>query len=242
MEGPRFKIYQTCFAMIIFLGILIVTLVFIWTKVYLGGFGRSDDPLHHFNYHPVCAVIGLVIIYGKGILLFRTVSKKQKHILKWLHTILLLLVFILSVISLKTVFDSHDKRLVPIPNLYSLHSWIGLGTVILFSMQLLCGFLSFLYPGIHTTYRRSYMPYHRFFGITIFVLAVISCHSGIMEKVKGSLGKEYLNLPPAAFVANFLGVTITIYAVLVVFLAAMPQFRRMPLSDEDTILELHETI
>ncbi|XP_035227747.1 putative cytochrome b561 isoform X2 [Stegodyphus dumicola] len=219
MDYHSRSVYRTVYAIAMIFGLLSIVLVLIWTVKYLGGFAWQEDPLHQFNYHPVCAVIGMIVLYGKGLLLYRTMHYKPKIYLKLLHTLTLVVVFILAVISLKCAFDSHNYRSVPIPNLYSLHSWIGLVTVIFYSAQ--------------TTYRRQYLPYHQFFGITIFLLAVVSCHSGIMEKVKGSLGKEYLNMPAAGIVANFLGVSITIFSILVVYLAAMPQFKRNPLPEED---------
>ncbi|GIX94640.1 cytochrome b561 [Caerostris darwini] len=124
-----------------------------------------------------------------------------------------------------------------------MHSWIGLGTVILFSLQLFCGFLTFLYPGGSPLYRKIYLQYHQFFGTIIFILAILSCHSGIMEKVKASLDKEYLNLPPAAFIANFLGVSITVFAILVLYLVFIPQFKRKPQMEEENLhVELHNSI
>ncbi|CAL1295737.1 unnamed protein product [Larinioides sclopetarius] len=109
--------------------------------------------------------------------------------------------------------------------------------------KLFCGFVTFLYPGVKTSFRKMYLQYHQFFGTIIFILAILSCHSGIMEKVKASLGTEYLNLPAAAYVANFLGVSITVFAVLVIYLLFLPHFKRRPLPEEDKIcLELHENV
>ncbi|GFT15362.1 putative cytochrome b561 [Nephila pilipes] len=235
--------FKILFAIVTIFGILNVTLVLIWTFQYLGGFAWQDDPLHQFNYHPVCAVLGLVVLYGKGLLMYRTLHYKAKSTLKFLHTFTMFIVFVLAVISLKCAFDSHDLRKPPIPNLYSLHSWIGLGTVILFSLQLFCGFVTFLYPGAKAMQRKSYLQYHQFFGVIIFILSILSCHSGIMEKVKASLGKEYLDLPPAGYIANFLGVSLTIFAILVLYLVNTPQFKRRPLPEEDKItLELHDPL
>jgi len=52
---------------------------------------------------------------------------------KLLHAGLLLLSLILSVLGLCAVFDFHNKNQTP--NLYSLHSWVGICTTALFTAQ-----------------------------------------------------------------------------------------------------------
>lgn len=55
---------------------------------------------------------------------------------KLLHAGMLLLALILSILGLCAVFDNHNTQ--NIPNVYSLHSWVGISTVVLFASQVLC--------------------------------------------------------------------------------------------------------
>lgn len=53
--------------------------------------------------------------------------------MKFIHAGLNVLAFILAVISVAAVFDFHNAK--NIPNMYSLHSWVGLAAVILYPTQ-----------------------------------------------------------------------------------------------------------
>lgn len=93
-----------------------------------------------------------------AILVYRLFRNTQKIIVKIIHAVLLALALICASVGLKAVFDSHNLSKPPDVNLYSLHSWIGLSTVILFGLQWVTGFIFFLFPKLNEDYRRRYMP------------------------------------------------------------------------------------
>ena len=70
-----------------------------------------------------------------AMLLYRTQRNVRKQRLKLTHAGIMLFIILLMVIALVAVFDSHNLAPLPIPNMYSLHSWVGLTTVILFCCQ-----------------------------------------------------------------------------------------------------------
>lgn len=70
--------------------------------------------------------------------MFRNMRYTRKKQLKLLHAGCHVLTFVLTVIALVAVFDSHNLAVPPIPNLYTLHSWIGLTAVIMFCAQVIC--------------------------------------------------------------------------------------------------------
>jgi len=52
-----------------------------------------------------------------------------------------------------------------------------------YTLQLFSGFWCFLYPGAAERHREILAPYHVFFGISIFILAVATAVLGFCEKI-----------------------------------------------------------
>lgn len=117
-----------------------------------------------------------------ALLVYRLFRNVTKIYIKILHVVLHVAALIFSSIALKAVFDSHNLVLVPIPNLYSIHSWVGLSAFILFGLQWVLGFVSFLFPKLSEGFRRFYLPHHKFWGVVIFAMCCATCLMGITEK------------------------------------------------------------
>lgn len=71
--------------------------------------------------------------------MFRNVKKMY---IKVLHAGIQVSALIFAAVGLKAVFDFHNAK--NITNMYTLHSWIGLTTVVLFGLQV--GILLFISP------------------------------------------------------------------------------------------------
>lgn len=212
-------------------GIVTVILTGIWTGHYLDGFAWRSNPSLQFNWHPFLMNLGMIYLYGNGILMYRIFRNEPKIKLKLAHAAIMILVFILSVIALIAVFDFHNLK--QIPNMYSLHSWMGILTVILFLFQWLFGFITFLFPGLRDQIRASYLDVHVFFGLLIFVCACATALMGITEKAIFGLGKNYGARVASGLVANCIGISIFFFAILVVYLVVNPRFKRLTKLNQD---------
>lgn len=159
--------------------VISVFLVIVWGSEYLGGFDWSDAG-QRFNWHPVLMVVAFVFLYGNGMLVYRLMRNEAKPRLKLIHLTLNGLAFLLAIIGLIAVFSFHNEK--NIPNMYSLHSWIGLGTVILFGLNLVGGGLFFLLPQTPDHLRAIALPLHVYGGQAALALITVSIVSGTTEK------------------------------------------------------------
>ncbi|XP_060762653.1 lysosomal membrane ascorbate-dependent ferrireductase CYB561A3 isoform X1 [Neoarius graeffei] len=223
--------FYTAYLLCLVLSVVCVVLVISWNATYREGFSW-DGKNTQFNWHPVLMVIGLVVLYGNAAVVYRVPLTwiQDKLIWKIVHASLLLLALIFTIVGLCAVFDYHNAN--NIPNLYSLHSWVGILTSALFAAQWVVGFGAFLLPCSPVPLRVFVKPAHVWMGAIILVLSVVSCISGINEKLffalkKGTNGTlPYNQLPPEAVLGNSLGVVIVALALVVLKILSNQAWQR----------------
>ncbi|KAJ4833251.1 hypothetical protein Tsubulata_005084 [Turnera subulata] len=204
-----------------FLGLIVATLVLIWTVSYRGGLALvSDNKDLIFNVHPVLMVIGLILMNGEAMLAYKTVPG-TKNMKKLVHLTLQFLAFCLSLIGVWAALKFHNDK--GIDNFYSLHSWLGLACLFLFGIQWAAGFVTFWYPGGSRNSRANLLPWHVFFGVYIYGLAVATATTGFLEKVTFlQTNKVISRYSTEALLVNSLGVITIILGGFVILATVTP--------------------
>ncbi|KAL9268432.1 Transmembrane ascorbate ferrireductase 2-like protein [Drosera capensis] len=213
----RFPIYL----LIRGLGIAVAALVLIWTIHFRGGLALvSDNKDLIFNVHPVLMVISLLLLNGEAMLAYKTVSGAKRW-KKLVHLGLQSLAFFLALIGVWAALKFHiDKG---IDNFYSLHSWLGLACLFLFGIQWAAGFFTFWYPGGSRTSRAFLLPWHVFFGVYIYALAIAAITTGILEKATFlQTAKVITRYSSEALLVNSLGIFTVVLGGFVILAVISP--------------------
>ncbi|XP_027493092.1 DDB1- and CUL4-associated factor 17 isoform X5 [Corapipo altera] len=216
-------------------GFVSVILSFVWVFHYREGLSW-DGGAGEFNWHPVLLVTGFVFIQGIAIIVYRLpwTWKCSKLLMKFIHAGLNTIALILAIVSMVAAFEYHNAQ--NIPNMYSLHSWIGLTALIFYSLQLFFGFAVFLLPFAPVYLRALLMPIHVYSGLTIFATVIATALMGITEKLLFSLrDPAYSSSPPEATFVNCLGLLLVIFGLLILWMASRPHWKR-PLEENTKVL------
>lgn len=163
---------------------LIVFILLVYIVIsYWSGFEWSAE--HEFNYHPPFMILALLVLPVQAVLIYRISPTHNHYTNKLIHTAIHSSSIILLITGLIAVIQSHNDN--NIENWYSLHSWIGITTIILFSMNYTAGLITFLYPGLTQSIRKTLVPYHAFIGITVVCGSVCAIVTGLQERSTGRI-------------------------------------------------------
>ncbi|CAI5515246.1 unnamed protein product [Closterium sp. Naga37s-1] len=191
---------------------------FLSGRISGGASWDSQKPDAIFNYHPLFMIVGFVVVFGEGILAYRLLPLSRPA-RKVAHLVINGVALLLALVGVWAVFKFHSLK--SIPDLYSLHSWCGMGVLVLFALQWLSGFYAFFYPTTSLAARQSFMPWHTFLGVFIFCFALATASQGVLEKMTfrfvGGLDKR----GPEAIVANLLGLMIFAFGAIVIWTATV---------------------
>lgn len=207
-------------------GIVCIIFVLRWVLHYKEGLAW-DGGLAEFNWHPVLIVSGFIFLQGVAIIVYRLpwTWHISKLTMKFIHAGLNTLAFIFAVISMVAVFDFHNGA--KIPNMYSLHSWLGLMAVILYCLQLVLGVGMYLIPITPVSWRAAFMPLHVYGGLLLFASVIAVALMGITEKlIFGLSNPKYKDSPPEAIFVNILGVLLVVFGALILWIATRTSWKR----------------
>ncbi|KAI4324928.1 hypothetical protein MLD38_030370 [Melastoma candidum] len=192
-----------------------VVMVLVWCIYFMGGLAwEAPKKSLIFNIHPVLMLIGLVIIGGEAIMTFKALPLK-KEVKKIIHMVLHAIALVLGIIGIYAAFKFHNEE--SIVNLYSLHSWLGMGIIVLYGIQWIYGFLIFLFPGGSSAVRSESLPWHVILGLILFSLAVGNAVMGFLEKLVFLETYGLAKFGAEAYLVNFTAVVTVLYGVFVVF-------------------------
>ncbi|KAK8951146.1 putative ascorbate-specific transmembrane electron transporter 2 [Platanthera zijinensis] len=202
------------------LGVVAAVLVLFWCIHFRGGLAfEAVNKNLIFNLHPVFMLIGFIVIGGEAIISYKSLPL-SKEVKKLIHLILHATAIVLGIVGIWAAFKFHNDS--GIVNLYSLHSWVGIGTISLYGIQWIYGFLTFFYPGGAAGLRRSSLPWHVLFGLFVYVLAVATAELGFLEKLTFLQSGGLAKYGSEAFLVNFTALVVILFGAFVVISAVAP--------------------
>ena len=184
-----------------------LVLVVSWCTTSLGGIrfftaelvkGGDRDTKKLFNSHPLLMVLAYVVCMSEAILAYKAPISSMLIPLRWqrklIHAVMHTLAAIFIVMGLYSAFQSHNLAVPPIPNMYSLHSYVGLATAIATLAQYTASVLVFYIPGMSYRVRTFLMPIHLKLGVLVYAAGIATILVGIQEKSTflQTLGKKYV--------------------------------------------------
>lgn len=236
--------------------LIVLILVGHWVSTYLGGVASSPKELPDgsndtngiFNWHPILMTLGFVIFMTEAVLAYKapwstSFSRATRKLIHWvLHSCAALSICF----GLLAVFNSHNLKLpVPMPNLYSAHSYLGIFTVALAAFQFLLGLAAYLWPKFSLSTRVALGPVHRFLGMSTWALGMATIATGVQEKTTFvQMGKKLSGeqvFDPIMRLPATIVLMLALTALLVLFHHAPPA---APPSEKETLdpgLHRHES-
>ncbi|CAN6273647.1 unnamed protein product [Urochloa humidicola] len=204
------------------LAVAAAAMVLVWAIHFRGGLAiEATNKNLIFNVHPVLMLIGYIIIGSEAAIMVYKVFPTMNHdTAKLTHLILHGIALVLGAVGIYFAFKNHNES--GIANLYSLHSWIGIGTITLYGIQWIFGFVTFFFPGAAPNLRKSLLPWHILFGLFVYILALANAELGFLEKLtfleSGGLDKYGTE----AFLVNFTALVVVLFGASVVVAAIAP--------------------
>ncbi|OMO95939.1 Cytochrome b561, eukaryote [Corchorus capsularis] len=196
------------------LAVAAAVMVLVWCISFRGGLAwDSSDKSLIFNVHPVLMLIGFILLSGEAIMCYKSLPL-SKEVKKLIHLVVHAIALILGIVGVYAAFKYHNES--NIANLYSLHSWLGIGVIVIYGLQWIYGFLVFFYPGGSGGLRSESLPWHVLVGMFVYILAVATAAIGFLEKLTFLEVSGVDKYGAEAYLVNFTAIVTILYGAFVV--------------------------
>ncbi|KAJ8448707.1 hypothetical protein Cgig2_010594 [Carnegiea gigantea] len=193
-------------------------LVLVWCISFRGGLAwEATNKSLIFNIHPVLMLIGFIIIGGEAIMSYKSLPLK-KEVQKVIHLVLHAIALALGIVGIIAAFKYHNES--AILNLYSLHSWLGIGIIVLYAIQN----RKFKYHSESecqkirrgsASLRSDSLPWHVIFGMFVYGLAIANAALGFLEKLTFLENSGLNKFGAEAYLVNFTAIATVLYGAAV---------------------------
>ncbi|KAG9450075.1 hypothetical protein H6P81_010040 [Aristolochia fimbriata] len=207
--------------------VAVAVLIVVWAFAFQASFVSRSSPENSIYsvLHPLLMVIGLIIVSGEAILVYKWLPG-SRNFKKSVHLGLQGVALASGIFGIWTKFQGNRGV---VANFYSLHSWMGLICVFLFAAQWVVGFVSFWHRGEVRSARFAVLPWHVFLGLYTYGLAVATAETGLLEKLtflqtRGRVGRH----SPESVVVNCLGLGLALLGGIVILAATSPRRHQNP--------------
>ncbi|CAA6664778.1 unnamed protein product [Spirodela intermedia] len=211
-EGTRLMATHVAAAAHLF-ALVAAVLLLVWTIRFGGGIAlHSSNKERVLNVHPVVMFMGFIFVAGEAIMAFKII-RAPKKLQKLVHMALQLVALGLGSFGVYAAFKYHRES--HIPDMTSLHSWLGMATICLVGLQWIFGFLLFWFPGAPRPARVAAAPLHACAGVALFLMTICTAETGLAQRA-AEPGMESRLL-------NFAGLFILLFGVVVSLSVALPR-------------------
>ncbi|KAG8071607.1 hypothetical protein GUJ93_ZPchr0006g45079 [Zizania palustris] len=182
------------------LAVAAAAMVLLWCIHFRGGLAiEAANKNLIFNVHPVLMLIGYIILGSEAIMVYKVLPA-------WNHD--------------TTKLDpSNSPRNCTCA---CLHSWLGIGTICLYGIQWIFGFVAFFYPRASPSLRKGALPWHILFGLFVYILALATAELGFLEKLTFLQSSGLDKYGAEAFLVNFTALVVVLFGASVVVAAVSP--------------------
>lgn len=219
------------------LALMAMTVVIWWINLLGGLSWEAGKAKLVFNWHPLLMITAFSFM-TVATFSYRWKSIKNRRLAKALHGSAWFVAAACMLVALTAVFQSHnDQQSGFIANMYSLHSWIGAVTILMYVSQFLAGLLTFGFNlNMTQSFKANMLTVHYYVGPLVYLSTAMTILLGIQEK-EGFVGCSYkvtqadlfpiqhlFEIPLACRVSNTLGIVVLAMTVSTTF--AMHDFGR----------------